>query len=159
MSAWNDLPLRGYTGTIAQDTGDDENAVMSQKATTEKLSELGSEVLNIGSGGGGEFEFSGTANRTNHFKCKLAKGAIFSATNLAPSSCSLYLYDEEKNVVEELSQGLAYGATVTYKVKTDAVYYNGGYTAENYHIKIFNIVSSSSATIQESINLINLFRL
>ena len=41
VSAWNDLPLRGYTGTIAQDTGDDENAVMSQKATTEKLSELG----------------------------------------------------------------------------------------------------------------------
>lgn len=39
---WNNLPSRGYTGTITQDTGDDENAVMSQKATTEKLSELGS---------------------------------------------------------------------------------------------------------------------
>lgn len=41
---WNDLPFRGYTGTITQDTGDDENAVMSQKATTEKLAELGSKV-------------------------------------------------------------------------------------------------------------------
>lgn len=38
--AWNDLPLRGYTGTISQETGSDENAVMSQKATTEKLTEL-----------------------------------------------------------------------------------------------------------------------
>lgn len=40
IHAWNDLPLRGYTGTIVQDTGDDENAVMSQKATTDKLTEL-----------------------------------------------------------------------------------------------------------------------
>ena len=45
---WNDLPLRGYTGTIVQDTGDDENAVMSQKATTAKLAELGSKgILDI----------------------------------------------------------------------------------------------------------------
>ena len=43
---WNNLPLRGYTGTITQDTGDDENAVMSQKAVTDKLSELGSKVNN-----------------------------------------------------------------------------------------------------------------
>lgn len=43
---WNDLPLRGYTGTIAQEFGNDENAVVSQKAVTEKLSELGSEVGN-----------------------------------------------------------------------------------------------------------------
>ena len=44
---WNDLPLRGYTGTITQDTGDDENAVMSQKAVTDKLSELGSKINSI----------------------------------------------------------------------------------------------------------------
>lgn len=40
IHAWNDLPLRGYTGTIVQDTGYDENVVMSQKATTDKLTEL-----------------------------------------------------------------------------------------------------------------------
>lgn len=34
VTAWNSLPWRGYTGTIAQVTGDNENAVMSQKATT-----------------------------------------------------------------------------------------------------------------------------
>lgn len=44
---WNDLPLRGYTGTITQDTGDDENAVMSQKAVSAKLSELGSKVVKL----------------------------------------------------------------------------------------------------------------
>ena len=31
---WNDLPLRGYTGTISQELGDDENAVVSQKTVT-----------------------------------------------------------------------------------------------------------------------------
>lgn len=44
IHAWNDLPLRGYTGTIVQTTGNDENAVMSQKATTDKLTELEANV-------------------------------------------------------------------------------------------------------------------
>ena len=44
VHAWNDLPMRGFTGNISQEEGNDENAVMSQKATTEKLSELGSKV-------------------------------------------------------------------------------------------------------------------
>ena len=34
VNAWNDLPLRGYTGTISQEIGNDENAVMSQKAVS-----------------------------------------------------------------------------------------------------------------------------
>lgn len=42
INAWNDLPLRGYTGTISQKTGNDENAVISQKVVTEKLTELSS---------------------------------------------------------------------------------------------------------------------
>ena len=41
---WNDLPLRGYNGTITQEKGNDENAVMSQAAVTKELSDLGSEV-------------------------------------------------------------------------------------------------------------------
>lgn len=45
IHAWNDLPLRGYTGTIVQDTGDDENVVMSQKATTDKLTELENNII------------------------------------------------------------------------------------------------------------------
>lgn len=35
VNAWNDLPLRGYTGTIAQGIGNDENAVMSQKTVSD----------------------------------------------------------------------------------------------------------------------------
>lgn len=37
VRSWNNLPLRGYTGTIVQETGSNENAVMSQKATSEAI--------------------------------------------------------------------------------------------------------------------------
>ena len=44
VTAWNNLPWRGYTGTIAQITGYSENAVMSQKATSEAIKEGDDEV-------------------------------------------------------------------------------------------------------------------
>lgn len=44
VNRWNSLPYRGFDGTITQETGNSENAVMSQKAVTEKLSELGSNL-------------------------------------------------------------------------------------------------------------------
>ena len=37
VHTWNELPLRGYTGTIVQKMGNNENAVMSQKAVTDLL--------------------------------------------------------------------------------------------------------------------------
>lgn len=40
VHSWNNLPLRGYTGTIVQELGDNENAVMSQKATSTKFTEV-----------------------------------------------------------------------------------------------------------------------
>lgn len=44
VTAWNDLKFRGFDGTLVQTLGDSENAVMSQKAVTEKLTELESEM-------------------------------------------------------------------------------------------------------------------
>lgn len=41
---WNDLPFRGFDGTIVHDIGNSENVVMSQKAVSEKLSELGKDI-------------------------------------------------------------------------------------------------------------------
>ena len=46
VTAWNSLPWRGYTGTIAQVPGDNENAVMSQKATVAAIKEGTDEVKN-----------------------------------------------------------------------------------------------------------------
>lgn len=37
VSHWNDLPYRGFDGTIVQSEGDSINTVMSQKATTEAI--------------------------------------------------------------------------------------------------------------------------
>lgn len=48
MHAWNDLPLRGFNGNIVQETGEDESAVMSQKAVTENLSTLQNQTSGVG---------------------------------------------------------------------------------------------------------------
>lgn len=47
VTPWNSLSWRGYTGTIAQVTGDNENAVMSQKAVTENLNRRDEEFSNL----------------------------------------------------------------------------------------------------------------
>lgn len=44
-TAWNDLPFRGFDGTLAQELGTSPNAVISQKVVSEKLTELESEAL------------------------------------------------------------------------------------------------------------------
>ena len=43
-TAWNSLPFRGFDGTLAQELGTSENAVISQKVVSEKLTELESEA-------------------------------------------------------------------------------------------------------------------
>ena len=45
VTAWNDLPFRGFDGTLVQDLGDSPNAVMSQAAVSEKFAAV-SESLN-----------------------------------------------------------------------------------------------------------------
>ena len=44
VTAWNDLPFRGFDGTLVHETGDSENAAMSQKGVTEELAKLSEEV-------------------------------------------------------------------------------------------------------------------
>ena len=41
---WNDLPLRGFTGTISQELGNDENAVVSQRAITKVVNQINTNV-------------------------------------------------------------------------------------------------------------------
>lgn len=42
---WNELPLRGFTGNISQELGNDENAVISQKLATEEFLKIPASVL------------------------------------------------------------------------------------------------------------------
>ena len=47
-TAWNDLPFRGFDGTLAQELGTSINAAISQKAVTEKLTELSADSVRAG---------------------------------------------------------------------------------------------------------------
>lgn len=46
-SRWNDLPFRGYNGTVADRTGNDENSVMSQKVVTEIIAAVDSRLTEL----------------------------------------------------------------------------------------------------------------
>ena len=40
VTAWNDLPFRGFDGTLVHETGDSDNAAMSQRGVTRALAKL-----------------------------------------------------------------------------------------------------------------------
>ena len=40
VTAWNDLPFRGFDGTLVHETGDSDNAAMSQRGVTQALAAL-----------------------------------------------------------------------------------------------------------------------
>ena len=47
INAWNDLPFRGFDGTLAQDIGTSTNSAISQKAATLKYLELGANIVQL----------------------------------------------------------------------------------------------------------------
>lgn len=61
-TAWNDLPFRGFDGTLAQELGTSPNAVISQKVVSEKLTELESE-LQSAVGGESAIDMTGQPGR------------------------------------------------------------------------------------------------
>lgn len=64
VNAWNNLPLRGYSGTVTDKAGGDENAVMSQAASSDSFLAMNLEdvmtllniphTINMGNGGTGQ---------------------------------------------------------------------------------------------------------
>ena len=47
VTAWNDLPLRGFDGNIVQELGDSATSVMSQKAITEQVAEQNAKLARL----------------------------------------------------------------------------------------------------------------
>lgn len=47
VTAWNDLPLRGFDGNIVQELGDSATSVMSQKAITEQVAEQNAKLAQL----------------------------------------------------------------------------------------------------------------
>lgn len=47
VTAWNDLPLRGFDGNIVQELGNSATSVMSQKAITEQVAEQNEKLAQL----------------------------------------------------------------------------------------------------------------
>lgn len=47
VTAWNDLPLRGFDGNIVQELGDSATSVMSQKAISEHVAEQNAKLAQL----------------------------------------------------------------------------------------------------------------
>ena len=73
-TAWNDLPFRGFDGTLAQELGTSANAAISQKAVTERFTELSkdisSQIFESGNVSGDEEVNNEIVSRSNFIICK-----------------------------------------------------------------------------------------
>lgn len=95
---WNDLPYPANPTNVVQEVGSNENAVMSQKAVSEKLSELGSKVLNnnfVGVGSGyASVKIEGLI--PNHtYRIFIREGWEDSTNNTSSVKFGVYSFDGE----------------------------------------------------------------
>ena len=148
VHTWNELPLRGFTGNISQNTGYDENAVMSQKATTEKLSELASTV--------GVYEkysvdsSSGT-NKTMDVSL-LPKGKYYIKPIMQglnpPSSINIYrTRDKESGLIEPLYKNCVSGEFVEIELTEETNWLWFWKTDEGYEYTLSFELYSEESTV------------
>lgn len=105
-TAWNDLPFRGFDGTLAQELGTSPNAAISQKAVTEKLTELSSNIGNAFINQGrlfdldyGAYAESANFDATDYLKVgKRIKGRMFLGANANPY-CNITFFDKDKKII------------------------------------------------------------
>lgn len=111
VTAWNDLPFRGFDGTLVHETGDSDNAAMSQRGVTRALDELKERMVEKVPGKG-----LSTEDYTTEEKEKLAGLQNFNAAEIQTKLAEL----SEK--VNELDKGEAYimGDTLTFRNWADA---------------------------------------
>ena len=126
VTAWNDLKLRGFDGTLVQTTGDSENAAMSQKAVTSKLTELESRVGSDGANYDASIltifgYINPDGNITNSSAYKYSElipalpGQIVKVgVNMSAGICCLAFYDKKMRFVEGYV-GEAYKYTIVEK--------------------------------------------
>lgn len=90
VTAWNDLPMRGWGGNITQTTGESTTDVMSQKAVSENLDSLGQLITNV----------STQTNRLELTKANAVPGKGLSTNDFTDAEqhklASLQNYDDTK---------------------------------------------------------------
>lgn len=169
VTAWNDLPLRGFDGNIVQELGGSATAVMSQKAITElvaaKLAQLDQDVpklvdndtadLEIADSQGNILvEFADGHIRTKNFNSRTSGGQSSSSALAEKTWCSLgtsitwYNNNQggrfEKGYQGWLMEKLPVGTLVNKGI-------NGG-TLLQLAGQLGNIVSADIYTIEHGVN-------
>lgn len=93
-TAWNSLPFPANPTNVVQETGNGENVVMSQKAVSEKLAELGSEVgirmVNKLRDGGSVNAYSSYKVRTSAIKCSDYNKLVLHTDRPNTPNCEYY---------------------------------------------------------------------
>ncbi len=97
-TAWNALPFRGFNGTVVNETGTSETAVMSQKAVTEKLTELSEETNGIAATleGVSQFEEGKSLYDSGDGVLKIINDDRFRISSIIPTSEGDVFYYEGK---------------------------------------------------------------
>lgn len=101
---WNDLPLRGFDGTIAPNLGYDDNAVLSQRIVTEKFEEQNEKITELGSEVGNfiliKSKDNDFAEGSNIVYVNLEKGKKYKLTFNSKENVSvLGIFTKDKNGV------------------------------------------------------------
>ena len=98
-TAWNDLPFRGFDGTLVHETGDSDSAAMSQRGVTQALDKLKESMVEKVPGKG-----LSTEDYTTEEKTKLAGLQNFNDTEIKNKLTELSAEKEDKaNTVTALS--------------------------------------------------------
>ena len=124
-TAWNALPFRGFDGTIVQETGTSENTVMSQKAVTEKLTELSEETNKLSFKLGEYGVILADTIELNSISANNEWELIYK-NNIAISPIYIFyqgaiLYPNEQGIAE-------YDSRVSFKIESTKVYIKTPYT-------------------------------
>lgn len=122
VTAWNALPFRGFNGTVVNETGTSETAVMSQKAVTEELAKLSVEIngqsypsFEVKQG------FGQMPQNMKPFAFKKGEFSIKCVTDATTTNyVNVYLYDEDKQQVGDIIS--AYNYAKTYTVEHDVAF-------------------------------------
>lgn len=128
VHAWNELPLRGFDGTLVHTTGDSTSSVMSQKATSDEIDKAramslynrivlyGSSVINFTRGGfmnsTGKIETASDSYGYSEL-IFLPKNGTYVITHHATNNSHAVVFDENLDVVEAHNSGADFKTTIT----------------------------------------------
>lgn len=164
IHAWNDLPYRGFDGTIVHDIGDSENAVMSQKAVSKKFTELGSKVSDLETviSEGEKSVYAKYSTTAYSIPVKIKKGTKYSVEVIADNVLSstettpLYVNDTSGNP-KNITNGSSFTSIANEDINSfiiytrEAAFINSGYVT----LKIKNnYIAQRLDSIDEEINKI-----